>query len=181
MPPKVKFFFSLACHGRLWTAERCEWHGLQHDAAYVLCDQHDETTDDHFLASCVSVFTREIWHRLLRTAGLQHLVPLARLVAARTAVPKIFEKLRLTRAARLSEHLKRAQPENIRQQGKDSSSVVRANYERGGRLDRCGLSVSCVADRHSYLEGSAINQKDKMGKRRRCSNKILSCECNYQT
>jgi hypothetical protein len=28
VPPKVKFFFWLALHGRLWTAERQKQHGL---------------------------------------------------------------------------------------------------------------------------------------------------------
>jgi hypothetical protein len=70
--PKVKFFFWLALHGRLWTAEHRKRHGLQQDAAYALCDQHDKTTD-HLLASCV--FTREVWHRLLCRVGLQHLAP----------------------------------------------------------------------------------------------------------
>ena len=28
MPPKVKFFFWLALHGRLWTVERRKHHGL---------------------------------------------------------------------------------------------------------------------------------------------------------
>lgn len=51
-PPKVKFFFLLALHGRLWTAERRKRHRLQPDASCVLCDQADET-GDHLLCSCV--------------------------------------------------------------------------------------------------------------------------------
>jgi hypothetical protein len=51
-------------------AERRKCHGLQQDAACVLYDQHDETTD-HLLASCI--FTCEVWHRLLSRVGLQHL------------------------------------------------------------------------------------------------------------
>jgi hypothetical protein len=72
VPPKVKFFFWLALHGRLWIAEHRKRHGLQQDAACALCDQQDETTN-HLLASCV--FTCEVWHRLLSRVGLQHLAP----------------------------------------------------------------------------------------------------------
>lgn len=70
--PKVKFFFWIALHGKLWTVERRHRHGLQHDAACCLCDQHDETSD-HLLASCI--FTREVWHRLLANAAATHLGP----------------------------------------------------------------------------------------------------------
>jgi hypothetical protein len=56
-PPKVKFFFWVALHGRLWTGERRMRHGLQQSASCVLCAQHDETTD-HLLCSCV--FAREV-------------------------------------------------------------------------------------------------------------------------
>lgn len=61
-PPKVKYFFWVALHGRLWTAERRKRHGLQPDGTCALCDQHNETTD-HLLCSCV--FAREVWARLL--------------------------------------------------------------------------------------------------------------------
>jgi hypothetical protein len=71
-PPKVKFFFWLALHGRLWTAERRRRHGLQQGAECTLCDQQDETRD-HLLSSCV--YTREVWHRLLVLVGFQHLSP----------------------------------------------------------------------------------------------------------
>lgn len=74
VPPKVKFFFWLALHGRLWTAERQRRHGLQQDAACALCGQADETTN-HLLVGCV--FTREVWHRLLARAGRQDLGPSA--------------------------------------------------------------------------------------------------------
>ena len=66
VPPKVKFFFWIALHGRLWTAERRKRHGLQLDAACALCDQLDETTD-HLLCSCV--YAREVWSRLLHSLG----------------------------------------------------------------------------------------------------------------
>jgi hypothetical protein len=62
VPPKVKFFFWIVLHGRLWTAERRQRHGLQQSATYVLCDQLDETTD-HLLCSCV--YAREVWSLLL--------------------------------------------------------------------------------------------------------------------
>jgi hypothetical protein len=66
----VKFFFWLALHGRLWTAERWMCHKLQQNADCALCDQEDETTD-HLLGSCV--FTREVWHRLLAHVGFRHM------------------------------------------------------------------------------------------------------------
>lgn len=52
---KVKFFFWLALHERLWTAQRRLRHGLQPNDVCAPCDQGSETTD-HLLASCV--FTR---------------------------------------------------------------------------------------------------------------------------
>jgi hypothetical protein len=38
VPPKVKFFFWLALHDHLWTAECRKRHGLQAEAVYALCD-----------------------------------------------------------------------------------------------------------------------------------------------
>jgi len=67
VPPKVKFFAWLALHGRIWTSDRRRRHGLQDDASCALCDQEDETAD-HLLLGCV--FTREVWHRLLRSFRL---------------------------------------------------------------------------------------------------------------
>lgn len=72
VPPKVKFFFWLALHGRLWTTERRKWHGLQPDASCALCDQLDETTD-HLLCSCV--FAREVWSLLLSSMGFFVVAP----------------------------------------------------------------------------------------------------------
>jgi hypothetical protein len=66
VPPKVKFFFWLALHNRLWTAERRLRHGLQQDDACALCDQHNEFVS-HLLCSCV--YTREVWSRLLASMG----------------------------------------------------------------------------------------------------------------
>lgn len=71
-PPKVKFFFWLALHGRLWMVERRKRHDLQQDAACALCDQANESID-HLLASCV--FSLEVWHRLFMRVGFQHLCP----------------------------------------------------------------------------------------------------------
>ena len=58
-PPKVKFFFWLALHRRLWTAVRRRRHGLQANDDCVLCSQEPETAD-HLFAACV--FTRALWH-----------------------------------------------------------------------------------------------------------------------
>jgi hypothetical protein len=69
-PPKVRFFFWVALHGRLWTAERRRHHGLQQSASCVLYVQEDKTTD-HLLCSCV--FAREVWYRHLLAAGWQAL------------------------------------------------------------------------------------------------------------
>ncbi|XP_066391720.1 uncharacterized protein [Miscanthus floridulus] len=66
VPPKVKFFFWIALHGRLWTAERRKRRGLQLDVACALCDQLDETTD-HLICSCV--YAREVWSCLLHSLG----------------------------------------------------------------------------------------------------------------
>jgi hypothetical protein len=71
-PPKVRFFFWVALHGRLWTAERRRRHRLQQSASCVLWAQEDETTD-HLLCSCV--FARQVWYRLLLVAGWQALMP----------------------------------------------------------------------------------------------------------
>jgi hypothetical protein len=72
VPPKVKFFFWLALHGRLWTAERRRRHGLQNESPYTLCDQEDETSD-HLLAACV--YSHDVWLHILSLAGLAHLAP----------------------------------------------------------------------------------------------------------
>lgn len=66
VPPKVKFFFWLTLHGRLWTAERRMRRGLQQDAACALYDQLNESVD-HLLCSCV--YTREVWSRFLSSMG----------------------------------------------------------------------------------------------------------------
>lgn len=90
VPPKLKFIFWLALHGRIWTADRRRRHGLQQEATCSLCDQEDETRD-HLLSSCT--VTREIWAWLLNHVGLQQLTPVHTSVTAdwwlqtRKAVP----------------------------------------------------------------------------------------------
>lgn len=71
-PARVKFFFWLAIHGRLWSVERRKRHGLQDDDACVLCGQEPETCD-HLFAGCV--LTRELWAHLLLQLGLLTLAP----------------------------------------------------------------------------------------------------------
>lgn len=72
VPPKVKFFFLLALHGRLWTADRHMRHSLQQSALCALCGQEPETTD-HLLLNCV--YSRKVWFRLLNSVGRQHWAP----------------------------------------------------------------------------------------------------------
>lgn len=72
VPQKLKFFFWLALHNRLWTAERRKRHGLQPEATCSLCDQEDESVD-HLLSSCP--VTREVWAWLLGRVGFQHATP----------------------------------------------------------------------------------------------------------
>ena len=38
-PPRVKFFFWLALHGKCWTADRRWRHGLQDQNSCIICDQ----------------------------------------------------------------------------------------------------------------------------------------------
>lgn len=71
-PLRVKFFFWLALHHCLWTAERRKRHGLQDDDACVLCGQEAET-GDHLFVGCV--LTRELWFSLLAPVGLTVLAP----------------------------------------------------------------------------------------------------------
>lgn len=70
VPPKLKLFFWLALHGRIWTADRRKRHGLQDHGNCIFCDQADETVD-HLLSACV--FTREVWTLILARVG-QHLL-----------------------------------------------------------------------------------------------------------
>lgn len=72
VPPKLKFFFWLALHGRLWTADRRKRHGLQDSDSCALCDQDVESMD-HLVKGCV--FSRELWFLLLSPLGLLELMP----------------------------------------------------------------------------------------------------------
>jgi len=74
VPPKVKFFFWLVLHRRLWTTERRKRHGLQDNDDCALCGQACESIE-HLFLGCV--FTRELWFKLLAPAGLQALIPLS--------------------------------------------------------------------------------------------------------
>jgi hypothetical protein len=71
-PPKVKLFFWLALHRRLWTAARRKRHHLQDDDACVLCDQVPETCG-HLFLGCT--YAKELWFKLLDPVGLTTLVP----------------------------------------------------------------------------------------------------------
>jgi len=71
-PPKVKLFFWLALHGRIWMADRRKRHGLQDSAECALCGQDDETVY-HLLVSCV--FARELCHRHLLSFGWDRFAP----------------------------------------------------------------------------------------------------------
>jgi len=71
-PGKVKFFFWLALHRRLWTAERRRRHGLQDHGECILCGQEPETAS-HLFLGCV--FAREIWFKLLHPIGWVSIMP----------------------------------------------------------------------------------------------------------
>jgi hypothetical protein len=71
-PPKVKMFFWLALHRRLWTVERRKRHGLQDEDGCALCDQEPETVS-HLFVGCV--FSRQVWCALLDRLGLISLAP----------------------------------------------------------------------------------------------------------
>lgn len=69
-PPKVKFFAWLALMGRVWTNERRHRHQLESDDTCSFCAQQLETIH-HLLLHCP--FSKEVWFKLLRRAGRQHL------------------------------------------------------------------------------------------------------------
>ena len=71
-PARVKFFFWLAVHQRLWTADRRKRHGLQPHDTCALCGQEAETCDQ-FLAGCV--LARELWFAVPAPLGVSVLVP----------------------------------------------------------------------------------------------------------
>jgi len=71
-PPRVKLFFWLALHRRLWTSERRKRHGLQDNETCALCDQAAET-GSHLFIGCM--FSRQVWFKLLEPLQLAALVP----------------------------------------------------------------------------------------------------------
>lgn len=71
-PPRVKFFFWLALHIQLWTAERRKRHELQEVDDCALCAQAPET-EGHLFLGCV--FARELWFSLLLPIGLATIMP----------------------------------------------------------------------------------------------------------
>ena len=71
-PPKIKMFFWLALHRRLWTAERRKRHGLQINDDCALCDQHAETVSHLFLAC---IFARQVWFGVLDRLQMVDLMP----------------------------------------------------------------------------------------------------------
>ncbi|XP_066374650.1 uncharacterized protein [Miscanthus floridulus] len=71
-PPRVKLFFWLALHQRLWTSERRKRHGLKDEDACALCDQAAET-GSHLFLRCV--FSGLVWLALLGPLQLLPLMP----------------------------------------------------------------------------------------------------------
>lgn len=71
-PSKVKLFFWLALHSRIWTNDRWRHHGLQAIDTCALYDQAAEIVD-HLLLQCP--FSRETWHYCLQPLGLRNLQP----------------------------------------------------------------------------------------------------------
>lgn len=71
-PNKCRFFFWLLLHGRCWTSDRLQRHGLPNHGSCALCAQGTETID-HLITACV--FSRETWFRVLRRHGWSRLTP----------------------------------------------------------------------------------------------------------
>lgn len=61
-------------HGRAWTSERLQRHGLLNHGPCALCSQCPELLD-HLLLTCV--YSGEVWFKTLRRCGWQSLVPAA--------------------------------------------------------------------------------------------------------
>jgi len=147
VPPKVKFFFWLALHGRLWTADHRKRHGLQPEATCALCDQDGETTD-HLLASCP--FTREVWARLLASAGHQYLAPGNNSTLADwwlltlDEVPGTFRRAFDTRPPSRLDHLERTEQQDLYQRCHDDDTGARRGHRRAGRLHRRRVQASGV-------------------------------------
>ena len=67
---KLHMWFTLK--NRLWTADRLRKRGLQHPPLCPLCCQEEETAA-HLTTQCS--FSRQIWHGMLSTVGLQQHTP----------------------------------------------------------------------------------------------------------
>jgi mannosylglycoprotein endo-beta-mannosidase len=73
-PLKHKFFGWLALRGRCWTADRLRRRGLPNQRRCPLCAIRDENLS-HLLLQCH--YSRTVWLRVLRSVGLQRLLPSA--------------------------------------------------------------------------------------------------------
>lgn len=73
-PNKCRFLMWLVLHGRCWTSERLQRHGLRNHGPCALCSQLPEALN-HLLLSCV--FSREVWFKVLRRLGWHTLAPRA--------------------------------------------------------------------------------------------------------
>jgi hypothetical protein len=73
-PQSVDFFFGWLPMEEfgVWTANRLQKRGLDHQPRWPLCDQDQETLN-HLLVGCV--FAREFWFHILSQVNLQNLAP----------------------------------------------------------------------------------------------------------
>jgi hypothetical protein len=72
VPPRCKFFLWLVLLDRCWTVARPHRHNLQEDDSCAFCSESSETLE-HLMLTCS--YSREIWFKLLQSAGWQHLAP----------------------------------------------------------------------------------------------------------
>jgi hypothetical protein len=90
-PSKCRFFMWTLLLGRSWMAECHHRHGLASSADCTLCSQALEFID-HMFICCV--FSKEVWFKVLRRCGWDHLLPAAPgplvewWLASRKRVPK---------------------------------------------------------------------------------------------
>jgi hypothetical protein len=71
-PSKCRFFLWLLVHGRCWTSDRLQRHGLRNNGACALCDEEQETLD-HLLPGCV--YSKEVWFKIYRSNRWSALIP----------------------------------------------------------------------------------------------------------
>jgi hypothetical protein len=71
-PPTCKFFMWIALLGHYWIGDRLLRHNLNDDDTCALCTQASKSIH-HLLLSCV--FSREVWFRTLRSAGISSCTP----------------------------------------------------------------------------------------------------------